>query len=398
MDGRTWRRAAPILGALACVSAVAAVLAAHHATPADSSPVVPAGAWRSVWTAALAVGFAAYVVSAAIARSGRVRLRVALLAAVIVQAVPLAAPLLLSRDVYVYWSEARVAVQHHANPYEVAPSAYPRDPGTHAVSAEWRDDVEHYGPLWVGAGAIPAALAGSSRATADWLYRALAFLGIAALLAVLAFVVRDAKGLVVLGWNPLIALHFAGGGHNDVWMMLAAAGALVAGNGAARGGLWAVAAAFKDSALVFVPLELARYRGRDRRFWLGLVATGAAIVVVANALFHTAWIHAAGTGLHGSSPLGFVHFLREAGLRHRYAIALSSLAFGALYVVLLREAWRTGRTRLALAAAALCMCSGLFRPWYVLWPVVLAAIEGENVGLAAALAVSGYALFADAVP
>jgi hypothetical protein len=48
--------------------------------------------------------------------------------------------------------------------------------------------------------------------------------------------------------------------------------------------------------------------------------------------------------------------------------------------------------------SALVMLSSLFRPWYVLWPVGLAAAEGELLGVASAVALTGYALFADAIP
>ena len=90
--------------------------------------------------------------------------------------------------------------------------------------------------------------------------------------------------------------------------------------------------------------------------------------------------------------------LGQLGLRHRYAVVIGGLVFVAVYLVLLRSAWRTGRARLSLAATALCLTSSLLRPWYVLWPLALAAVEVDELAAVAAIALSGYVLFADAVP
>jgi hypothetical protein len=101
--------------------------------------------------------------------------------------------------------------------------------------------------------------------------------------------------------------------------------------------------------------------------------------------------------VHGTSPIGGVHVLTELGLRHRYAVALSGVGFAFIYLLLLRNTWRTGRSRLSLAATALCLLSSLLRPWYALWPVALAALEDDGAAITAAVALSAYVLFADAV-
>jgi hypothetical protein len=103
------------------------------------------------------------------------------------------------------------------------------------------------------------------------------------------------------------------------------------------------------------------------------------------------------TGARETSPVGGVHWLAEAGLRHRYAVVLAGLVFVAIYVALLRSAWRTGRARFSLAASALCLTSSLLRPWYTLWPVALAALEDDLVAALVAYALTGYLLFGDAV-
>jgi hypothetical protein len=44
------------------------------------------------------------------------------------------------------------------------------------------------------------------------------------------------------------------------------------------------------------------------------------------------------------------------------------------------------------------MCSSLLRPWYGLWPLALAAVEGDGISEAAAYALSAYLLIFDALP
>jgi len=70
----------------------------------------------------------------------------------------------------------------------------------------------------------------------------------------------------------------------------------------------------------------------------------------------------------------------------------------AIYVVLLRVAWGTGRAHSGLALATLCMCASLLRPWYALWPLAVAAFEQDDPSLAASYALSVYVLVSDALP
>jgi hypothetical protein len=96
--------------------------------------------------------------------------------------------------------------------------------------------------------------------------------------------------------------------------------------------------------------------------------------------------------------MGGVHFLTQAGIRHRYAVVIGALVFAAVYLGLLREAWRRGRPHVGFAAAALCMCSSLLRPWYGLWPLAISAVEEDGLSQVAAYALSAYLLIFDALP
>ena len=390
-------RAAVAAGTCLAGLTVLAVIAARHASPSEVSPVVPRGQWNAVWVGSLVASFVLYGAGAYLAWTGALRLRIAVIIAVIVQAVPLGAPLLLSKDAYLYWGEERVFAVHHANPYVATPSQYPSDPSTPWVSESWRSEPTPYGPAWTLA-AAPAAATGS-RLAAELAYRVIALVALLGCLLVIARRTRSAAAVAFLGWSPLLALHYAGGGHSDALMMLFTVGAIALGTSSAGGGaLWPVASAFKPFPPVLLPLELARRRlAVGNRWWTGLVVSAVAVFAIAIGLFGTHWIRQATTGAHQTSPLGGVHWLTEAGVAHRVAVVVAGLVFVAVYLVLLRNAWRTGRGRFSLAATALCLTSSLLRPWYALWPVALAALEEDALAGVTAYALSAYLLFGDAV-
>jgi hypothetical protein len=377
----------------------ATVAAARHASPSEVSPVSPSGEpWHAFWTWGVVAAFALYATGTWVARKGALSLRVAVVTAVVVQTLPLTAPLLLSKDVYLYWSEARIAIVHHANPYHATPSDYPSDPAYGHVSEIWRTETAPYGPGWEALGTVPAAAAGSLAHRAELGYRVLALLGVLAAALIVARRTRNAAAVALLGWSPLVALHFAGGGHSDAAMTALLVLGVAAPAAAAGGAAWPISSAFKVVPAILLPLELAARRLRaPKRWWLGLIGSAVVVVAAATAIFGPHWVTATVAGAHQSSTLGGVHWLTQLGLRHRYAVAAGALAFAAVYLALLRSAWLTGRARLSLAATALCFTSSLLRPWYALWPLALAAVEEDDLAGLAALALSAYVLFADAV-
>ena len=138
------------------VALAAAVLGARHASPSEVSPVSPAHQpWHAMWTWGVVAAFVLYVAGTWLARGGAYSLRTAIVVAVVVQVIALAAPLLLSKDVYLYWAEARILAVHHANPYRATPSDYPGDPAHAYVSEIWLTEKEPYGTAWSALGRSP---------------------------------------------------------------------------------------------------------------------------------------------------------------------------------------------------------------------------------------------------
>ena len=333
------------------------------------------------------------------------RRKVVILLACAVQLLPLAGPVLLSTDVYTYWDYARISTVHGGNPYEDEPSEYPEDPAYPLMGSYWYDTTSVYGPGFTLASEGHAAVVRDSAGAAAWLYRGL---GAAAMVALVLLAARlssrPAFAAAFVGWNPLLAVHFAGGGHNDAWMMvfvLAALALAAAGRPALAGASWALAIALKWVPLLFLPLRLLEARRTGRRIdHRGLAVAALVIVAIATWRYGLSWIGAAGplaTNLAEDRARYAVPIrISSLGVPDGGAVVGFALAFVVAYAWLLREAWR-GRARLALTACLLLVCTSWLVPWYAVWAVPLAAVEEDRTARVLALAFSAY-LLRDAVP
>ena len=378
-----------------------AVLAARHTAITEHSPVRPPGAWRDAWTWGLVGAFALYVAGLWLLRRRPAPLAPVLALAAAIQLAPLAAPLLLSTDAYSYWDYGRIAAVHHGNPYADRPSRFPRDPAYRRMGRDWQRKPSVYGPLFTLGSEGVARVAGDSPSSATRGFRivaALAAIGLAALAAL-----WSPFAAAFVGWSPLVALHFAGGGHNDVLMMVFVLGALaLGGTGRFRwaGAAWVGALAIKMTALVFLPpraLE-ARRRGRPVSH-LSFAAAAVLVAIVASIRYGPHWLGVlspVANQLHSASSLGLPYWAARLGFPQRYATDGLVLAFAVFYLWLLREAWR-GRARLALAADGLLLATAWLQPWYAVWALPLAAVEEDTLARLVALALSAYFL-RDALP
>ena len=320
----------------------------------------------------------------------------ALVVAAAIQLVPLAGPLLLSQDLYAYWAYGRVAEAHAANPYSTPPARFPHDPAERSMAPAWRRAGSVYGPVFTGASAGLAEATGASAEESALVYRLLAAVGMVALVGVAACAAaRPAFAAVFVGWNPLLALQFAGGGHNDVWTAVFLVGALALaarGRVALSGGAWALAAGLKWTPVVLLPFELLARRRNARALLAGFVLAAAAIALGAVAAFGTAWLGALLPFAHRRAAYAIPSRLERVGLPGWLALAPLVVALPWL----VRSA-RRGRPRRALVTALLLAASPWLLPWYAVWIVPLAAVEEDVLGWMLALALTAY-LLPDRVP
>jgi len=348
-----------------------------------------------VFLTAAACAFAAYLGALVVLRRRGGALPIVLTLAVAIQLVPLAGPLLLSRDAYAYWDYGRVAAQHDANPYAVPPARFPDDPATRQMAPAWRKTKSVYGPVFTGASAGLARTSGRGEVAA-FEFRLAAAAGMLALVAVAAVAAPlPAFAAAFVGWNPLLAIDFAGGGHNDVWMMVLvlAALALVARHPRVSGSGWALAAGVKWVALALLPLSLLRSTSREARASaVGFLVAAAAIAAAAFLAFGTPWLTTVAPVAQRHAAWALPSRLGALGLPGW--LALLPLAVAVPWLV--RSA-KAGRGRLALTSSLLLVGTPWLLPWYAVWAVPLAAVEEDALAWVLTLALCAY-LIPDRVP
>jgi alpha-1,6-mannosyltransferase len=396
----------PLLAGLGVLTGVGLAVAATSQTHLTAlSPIRPPDGWKPVYVAGLIGAFACYLIGVALLSRAFVPLGATVAIAAAIQLAPFAAPLLLSTDAYSYWDYGRVATVHNGNPYADRPSRWPQDPAYRRMGADWREKRSVYGPVFTLASEGGARLVGDSARTASLFFRLLAAGGMLVLVAATALAARrSAFAAAFVGWNPLLALHFAGGGHNDVLMAALVVCALLfsrLGGFPIEGAAWAGALSIKLIALVFLPLRgLEALRRRELgRAALGFVLAAGAIAAVASVHYGTAWLTVlspVANQLRQTSSLGLPYWFAKAGVSEHLTRNLLVALFALLYLFLLWQAWR-GRARLALCAVGLLLATAWLQPWYAVWAVPLAALETDRLARLGALALSGYLLY-DALP
>ena len=389
-------RAALYGGLVAAAVALATMSTTWSDSPLRAGALETSDAPAAVYLTASCCAFLLYLAGLVLVRRRGARLAVVCAIAAAIQLVPLAGPLLISRDVYAYWAYGRVAAVHHANPYSVAPGHFQADPADRAMAPVWRNSKSVYGPVFSAASAGLAASSGRSAETAAFGYRIAAVVGmlvvtgLAMLLAPL-----PAFAAAFIGWNPFLAQNFAGGGHNDVWMMAFVLGALVLAKRRPQlaGASFALAVGVKWVALPLLPLELlAEGRRRALVMALGFLAATVIIAGVASVFFGTAWMTALAPFAHRRSHWALPSRLSALGISPWLALAPLFLA-----VPWLVRSARRGRPRLSIATMLLLLATPWLLPWYAGWVVPLAAVEEDRLAWALALAFTAY-LLPDGVP
>jgi hypothetical protein len=360
------------------------------------------------------VGFAAYLGFLAVAPALGHRLVWSTI--VLAIAAFAVAPVLLSHDVYSYLDYARLGVVHGLDPYVHPPLAAPADPVFPDVF--WREATSAYGPLftlatyplaWLPVGLAIAVL----KAVA-----ALSVLGLAAIVARLAAWrgVEPLRAAAFVALNPLVLVHVVGGAHNDgLTMLLAMLGvaAVLSAREASGGAALVAAAAIKASALFIVPFALLTTAnqgsmglkrpntGRFRPIGRLLLGAAVATVVIGGAAylgFGWDWLHA--FGVAGESQGWTSHLsipttvARLTGLDPDAVRVLALTLFLTLLFELALWTWRGYDWVRAAgwAAAGLLFASAWLLPWYLVWPLPLAAISRDRPLQLLILALTAYQL------
>jgi alpha-1,6-mannosyltransferase len=332
------------------------------------------------------------------------------------------APVLLSHDAFSYIDYARLGVRHGLDPYVSAPDAVPADPAFAHVT--WTETPSAYGPLFTLAtyplAWLPIWLAVATlKAVA-----AISVLGIAWIVSRLAVPrgIDPGRAAAFVALNPLVLVHVVGGAHNDgLAMLLAMIGvaALEARRESSAGASLVASAAIKSSSLFIAPFALlatardSMLLGRKNthivafrpintkplsRFVLGGLAMATVLGVAGYLGFDWHWLHAfglAGENQGRTSHLSIpVTLARLTGLDES-AVRVAALAlFGAAVVWLLVRTWR-GADWIAAAAWAgtdLLLATSWLLPWYLLWPLPLAAVSRDRRLAALLLALTAYQL------
>ncbi len=329
--------------------------------------------------ALFAAAFAVYLVALLLARRGARFGQVFVLACAI-QLVPLAGPVFLSSDAWTYWGYARVH-----DPYTDTPSE-DRVSSRYAGTA-YLHETSPYGPAFSLA-SRPVGLT-KSAAHAAWLLRASAALCVLATTWLVAR--RRAFAAALVGWNPLVAMHFAGGGHNDALMMALVAAALALGERKrvqAAGVAWGLAVLIKWVPLLLLPLRALEGRATGRRVGhLGFAVTIVATLGLATLLWQFHWLQAVTPLTHDARRQTHYALPHRLGLPPWVLLA----AYGVAYVWLLWQAAR-GRARLGLAFGLLLLALPYLIGWYVIWPLALAAWDDDDAATLLSLGLCAYLL------
>jgi alpha-1,6-mannosyltransferase len=301
-------------------------------------------------------------------------------------------------DIFHYQASARVFWVHDDNPLTVPPSAHP-----YAIGISWADRPSVYGPVWSLLTVGPTLLAGDRYLVGVVGFKLLAglfYLGCAWLIWRLVARTRpgwETVAVVLFAWNPFVVLRSAGHGHNDIVMMFFVLLALertqrrdwlAAFPSLALAVLVKYVAALLGPMLLWYAWEHTPGTARERlRTLLPALSAAAGMAVL---MYLPFWegratfkelVDQARTMIITSTPLLVQTRLQslmpieEAGQRAR---TLTQLIFLALYVPLVWQARRDFTRLVACSTNALFLyiviAVAWFRPWYMIWPLAVAAL------------------------
>jgi hypothetical protein len=379
--------------------------------------------WVSVqYTVVVLIAFAAYGAALAVVRPGRRVPRVLLFGFPVLFCLALLWMYpAMAMDLVYYHASARSYWMFGDNPLLVAPDTHP-----YPVAFSWSDRPSVYGPVWTYLTALPTLLAGDHVRAGLLAFKGLAALGYLGCVWLVYRIVSRSRpdradlAVIVFAWNPFVVFRAVGHGHNDIVMMFFV---LLALERAQRCDWLAMFPALAASVMVkyvsalLGPLLLvyawSQTTGtpwqRVRALAPGL-AVASGLTVVAYAPF---WqgprifdeVRAQAETMTITSTLLLLRTRLATAMPPDEALTwarnITRLVFVALYLPLL---WQCRRDFTSLLTCSfnvfflyLVVASGWFRPWYLLWPIAIAALMPGTWFMPLALVLSFAGSFPDLI-
>jgi hypothetical protein len=322
-------------------------------------------------------------------------------------------------DVFHYHAMGRIAWVHDANPLVTPVKEFP-----YPIGMSWADAASVYGPVWSlivwPASKLPGDhyIAGllAFKATA-----AVSYLGCTWLIWLIVRRTRPGDELlavVLFAWNPFVLMRVVGNGHNDLWMMLFALLALERAERRSWTGSvvsLSLSVLVKYTTALLGPLLLLYIwtHAAGDRWERGLVIARALLIayVVAVLAYAPFWAGmdtfaalSEQSRMITSTPVlleVWFNNLTDPETAARYARWLPGLAFVILYIPILWQSRRSFDHLVVHAFAVLflylLLAAAWYRPWYMLWPIAIAALRPRGWLGATLLAITFANSFPDIV-
>lgn len=323
-------------------------------------------------------------------------------------------------DMFHYQAMGRIFWVFGENPLQTPQGLQP-----YPIGLSWSDLASPYGPLWSLLVAPASLLPGEHLVAGVYAFKAMAAVAFAGCTALLWVLVRrtrpgaEAFAVALFAWNPFVLMRVVADGHNDLWMMLFV---LLAFERIERGHWKASIVALTLGVLVkFVPAVLGppfllyiwhHAPGTPRQRALRVAeacAAGAAIVVLVYLPFWeglSTFDNVRKEAAHAitSTPV-LLQLLTarwfEEPLATQLARGIPTVLYALAYAPL---SWRARRSFGHLVGASfailfvyLVLATAWFRPWYMLWPVALAALQPRGWLGATAVTITFAASFPDLI-
>jgi alpha-1,6-mannosyltransferase len=346
--------------------------------------------------ALMLIALTAFVVLLREAWTGRVGLAGVLVASGASLVISVAAPLLLSRDVFTYAAYGRISALGDRNPYLVPLSSFPHDPFVRLIPGQWVHGHSHYGPLFT---LLSAGMARTAPGTAIFLFKLTAGMAIAIATVVAARIAPRKQAplaAVLVGLNPVLVVHTVGGGHVDALLSALLAGALSVAltrrYPIAVTLLLTAACLVKTVMLPVLVLWLwSRRPGLTTHVAVVAAATAASLVP-----FTAGWrtfrpLLMLGGVEAWASPSHLVG-RAAAAVVGGWALGTVEVAFLLAYLVLLRDVarrWRSPADAWGIALLVLALSMPYLLPWYVAWFAPFLGLFADGVLRLAGAIVSG---------